>query len=122
MLAELIGRARRQLLAGQHRLERRPLRRRQPHGDPPHPGPAARGAGRLAGDGVEFRREPFFGLMIPDAVPGVPAEVLDPRQAWADKAAYDAVARELVARFEANFAAFGDIMGDDVRAVALKAG
>ena len=26
---------------------------------------------------VEFRREPFFGLMIPAAVPGVPAEVLD---------------------------------------------
>jgi phosphoenolpyruvate carboxykinase (ATP) len=71
---------------------------------------------------VEFYREPFFGLMIPASVPGVPSEVLDPRRSWANKAAYDATARDLVARFEANFAAFADHVGDDVRAVALKAG
>ena len=70
---------------------------------------------------VEFRRDPFFGLMIPASVPGVPTEVLDPRQAWADKAAYDATARDLVGRFERNFASFADYVGDDVRAVALKA-
>jgi phosphoenolpyruvate carboxykinase (ATP) len=70
---------------------------------------------------VEFRREPFFGLMIPAAVPGVPTEVLDPRQSWADKTAYDATARDLVSRFEANFTTFADHVGDDVRAVALKA-
>jgi phosphoenolpyruvate carboxykinase (ATP) len=70
---------------------------------------------------VEFRREPFFGLMIPANVPGVPTEVLDPRQSWSDKAAYDATARDLVSRFEANFTTFADHVGDDVRAVALKA-
>jgi len=70
---------------------------------------------------VKFHREPFFGLMIPANVPGVPTEVLDPRQSWANKAAYDATARDLVSRFEANFAAFAEYMGDDVRAVALKA-
>jgi phosphoenolpyruvate carboxykinase (ATP) len=68
-----------------------------------------------------FHRDPFFGLMIPDAVPGVPTEVLDPRQAWADKAAYDTTAADLVRRFEANFAAFAEYVDDDVRAVALKA-
>jgi phosphoenolpyruvate carboxykinase (ATP) len=73
-------------------------------------------------DGVEFRREPFFGLMIPTAVPGVPADVLEARQSWADKAAYDTAARDLVARFEANFAAFDGQVDDDVRAVALRAG
>ena len=71
---------------------------------------------------VEFHREPFFGLMIPLSVPGVPTEVLDPRQSWADKAAYDFTARDLVARFEANFAAFAEYVGEDVREVALKAG
>ena len=70
---------------------------------------------------VEFHREPFFGLMIPANVPDVPSEVLDPRQSWADKAAYDATARDLVSRFEANFAAFVDYVGEDVRAVALRA-
>jgi phosphoenolpyruvate carboxykinase (ATP) len=69
---------------------------------------------------VAFRTEDFFGLSIPEAVPGIPSEVLDPRQAWADNAAYDATAKRLVAMFEKNFAAFAADVGDDVRAVALK--
>jgi len=80
---------------------------------------------RAALDGTlthaRYRRDPFFGLMIPDEVPGVPREVLDPRQAWADKAAYDRTAGELLARFEKNFEAFAGHVGDDVRAVALRA-
>ena len=36
--------------------------------------------GRL--DKVEFKREPFFGLEVPQSVPDVPSEVLDPRRAW----------------------------------------
>jgi len=70
---------------------------------------------------AEFRRDPFFGLMIPTEVSGIPAEVLDPRQAWTDKAAYDATAKELVARFEKNFIEFAAHVGDDVKAIALKA-
>ena len=70
---------------------------------------------------AEYRRDPFFGLMIPTEVPGIPAEVLDPRQGWADKAAYDATARELVSRFEKNFAAFSGHVGDEVKAIALRA-
>ena len=40
-------------------------------------------------NGVAFEREPHFGLEIPTSVPGVPAEVLNPRNAWSDKNAYD---------------------------------
>jgi phosphoenolpyruvate carboxykinase (ATP) len=54
-------------------------------------------------------------------VPGVPADVLDPRQAWADKSAYDRMARELVASFEKNFRAFEAGVGAEIRAVALRA-
>ena len=68
-----------------------------------------------------FRTDPFFGLAVPEAVPGIPAEVLDPRQSWADKAAYDRTARELLARFEANFAQFGESVGEAVKAAALRA-
>ncbi len=69
----------------------------------------------------KFRKDPFFGLSVPEQVPGVPAEVLDPRQSWADKAAYERMARDLVGRFEKNFSGFEAGVGDDVRAVAIRA-
>jgi phosphoenolpyruvate carboxykinase (ATP) len=69
---------------------------------------------------VAFHNEPLFGLAIPDHVPGIPDEVLDPRQSWADKAAYDRTAKLLVRRFEENFAAFEAGVGEDVRAVAIR--
>ncbi|MEO8715042.1 MAG: phosphoenolpyruvate carboxykinase (ATP) [Acetobacteraceae bacterium] len=68
-----------------------------------------------------FRQDPFFGLSIPETVPGIPDGVLDPRQGWADKAAYDRKARELIARFEANFATFEEAVSDEVRAAAVRA-
>jgi phosphoenolpyruvate carboxykinase (ATP) len=57
--------------------------------------------GRL--DKVAFATEPAFGLSIPTSCPDVPAEILNPRNAWADKEAYDRTAADLAARFEANF-------------------
>ena len=70
---------------------------------------------------AQFRREPCFGLMIPASVPGIPPGVLDPRQSWADKAAYDATAKGLAARFAANFTTYLPHVDDDARAVALTA-
>ncbi|MGA2887804.1 MAG: phosphoenolpyruvate carboxykinase (ATP) [Terracidiphilus sp.] len=60
--------------------------------------------GRL--DKVEFITEPAFGLSIPLSCPDVPAEILNPRNSWADKAAYDRQAADLASRFEANFKKF----------------
>ena len=71
--------------------------------------------------GARFVKDPHFGLMLPQDVPGIPNEVLDPRQAWSDKAAYDAAARDLVGRFVANFEKFEDGVSEDVRAAAIKA-
>jgi phosphoenolpyruvate carboxykinase (ATP) len=68
-----------------------------------------------------YRRDPFFGLAIPEKVDGVPSEVLDPRAAWSDSAAYDVAAAGLVKRFEENFATFSDLVGDDVKAAAIRA-
>ena len=70
---------------------------------------------------AHYRKDPFFGLAIPEAVPGIPADVLDPRATWADKAAYDRTAAELVKRFEANFANFEQAVDDTVRAAAIRA-
>jgi phosphoenolpyruvate carboxykinase (ATP) len=53
-------------------------------------------------DGVPFAPDPVFGLAVPASCPGVPDKVLRPREAWADKAAYDKVAKELADRFKAE--------------------
>ena len=68
---------------------------------------------------VEFRKDPYFGFEVPVAVPGVDAQLLDPRQTWADPAAYDAQARKLVSMFSDNFAQYADKIDDDVRAAAI---
>jgi phosphoenolpyruvate carboxykinase (ATP) len=57
---------------------------------------------------VPTERDPVFGLHVPVRVPGVPAEVLQPRNTWADGAAYDAQAQKLAAMFRENFEKYGD--------------
>ncbi|MDE2458401.1 MAG: phosphoenolpyruvate carboxykinase [Rhodospirillales bacterium] len=71
-------------------------------------------------DDAEYRTDPFFGLAIPTHVNNVPDEVLDPRQAWANKSAYDVAAKGLVKRFADNFATFAEHVDDDVKAAAIK--
>jgi phosphoenolpyruvate carboxykinase (ATP) len=70
---------------------------------------------------TRFRKDRFFGLSIPEYVPGVPPEVLDPRQSWSDTAAYDRMANEVIGRFEKNFTGFEAGAGEEVRAAAIRA-
>jgi len=70
-------------------------------------------AGKL--DGVAYQKDPVFGLRIPKECPDVPSELLDPRNTWNDKAAYDQKARELAARFRENFTKLAADVPDDVR-------
>jgi len=72
--------------------------------------------GKLAD--VEFEIEPSFGLSIPKSCPGVPPELLNPRNSWKDKAAYDKLAAELSARFAKNFEQFD--AAPEVKAAAPK--
>ncbi|MEM0943746.1 MAG: phosphoenolpyruvate carboxykinase (ATP), partial [Pseudomonadota bacterium] len=69
----------------------------------------------------EFRKDPNFGFDVPIACEGVSGPVLNPRQTWEDGAAYDTQAAALVAMFAENFAQYAEHVGEDVRAVALKA-
>jgi phosphoenolpyruvate carboxykinase (ATP) len=76
-------------------------------------------SGELAGAPVV--REPFFDLAVPKAVPGVPSEVLNPRDAWSDPAAYDAQARKLAALFAENFRRFEAAASPELLAAAIRA-
>jgi phosphoenolpyruvate carboxykinase (ATP) len=66
-------------------------------------------------DGVETVQDPVFRVEVPVHVPGVPDDVLVPRDTWADQAAFDATARRLAAMFHLNFRAYADGVPDAVR-------
>ncbi len=57
-------------------------------------------------DNAELVADPTFGLQIPSTCPGVPSEVLMPRNTWSDKDAYDRQAANLAQRFKKNFTQF----------------
>lgn len=65
--------------------------------------------------------DPVFGFEIVTKCPNVPDEILLPRNAWADKAAYDKQAKKLAQMFNDNFVQFADGAGDEVKAAAPKA-
>jgi phosphoenolpyruvate carboxykinase (ATP) len=70
---------------------------------------------------VSHARDPAFGLLVPEACPEVPADVLLPKNTWADKQAYDTTAREVAKRFEANFGQFAAHVDERVMAAAIRA-
>ena len=67
-------------------------------------------------DDVPMVEEPFFGLSIPQAIQGVPSEVLNPRNTWSDKDAYDAQAQRLVGMFKENFKQFEENVSNEIKA------
>jgi phosphoenolpyruvate carboxykinase (ATP) len=54
----------------------------------------------------QWNHDPVFGFRIPVAVNGVDSAILNPRDTWADKDAYDAQAKKLAGMFRDNFKKF----------------
>ncbi len=72
-------------------------------------------------DNVEFEEHPVFGMQMPTECPGVPSEVLNPRETWADKTAYDEKAKDLASQFRKNFEKYANGVNDEILAAAPKA-
>ena len=72
-------------------------------------------------DSVAYQQDPLFNLDVPSACPDVPSEVLQPRNTWADRAAYDLQAHKLAAMFRDNFSNFADVVSAGVRAAGPRA-
>jgi phosphoenolpyruvate carboxykinase (ATP) len=67
------------------------------------------------------RRDPVFGFETVVEAPGVPKEVLWPRDTWKDPAAYDAAAAKLAGLFAKNFEKYAADVSPEVRAAGPKA-
>jgi len=69
---------------------------------------------------TEFMNDPIFGMAVPSSCPDVPAELLQPRNTWADKNAYDEKAKYLAGLFVKNFEKYKDGVSEEILAAAPK--
>ncbi|MES2907020.1 MAG: phosphoenolpyruvate carboxykinase [Pseudomonadota bacterium] len=67
---------------------------------------------------TEFRVDPVFGFAVPVHVEGVVTKTLNPRETWADGAAYDTQAAKLARMFQDNFQRFEQDVTKDIREAA----
>jgi phosphoenolpyruvate carboxykinase (ATP) len=59
--------------------------------------------------------DPFFGVGVVTACPGVPREVLTPQESWADRNSYQTTARKLAGLFRDNFRQYADKVAKEVK-------
>ncbi len=71
-------------------------------------------------DKVDFETMPVFGLAMPKSCQGVPTEILNPRNTWADKNEYDAKMNTLAASFIKNFAQYAEFANEEILNAAPK--
>ena len=76
-------------------------------------------SGELAG--APTVTDPVFGFEVPTEAPSVPADILIPKNTWADKDAFDKTAKKLAALFVKNFSKYADGVSREVLDAAPKA-
>ena len=69
-------------------------------------------------DNIQFERLPIFNLNVPTSCPKVPADVLNPKNTWDNKDAYDQKANELAESFTRNFEQFESKANAEIMAAA----
>jgi phosphoenolpyruvate carboxykinase (ATP) len=71
-------------------------------------------------DKVKYETLPVFGLKYPVSCPDVPAEILNPRNTWADKNDYDTKAQKLASSFVRNFEQYAEFANEEIMGAAPK--
>jgi phosphoenolpyruvate carboxykinase (ATP) len=71
---------------------------------------------------VPMKPDPIFGVSVPEICPGVPTEILSPRNTWPDPKAFDDQARKLALMFQENFKQFEGNVTEEVKAAGPKVG
>jgi phosphoenolpyruvate carboxykinase (ATP) len=69
-------------------------------------------------DGVVYEKLPVFNLSYPTSCPGVPDEIMNPKNTWKDKSAYDVQAAKLAAAFVKNFEQFASQASKEILSAA----
>ena len=71
-------------------------------------------------DNVAYEAHEIFGFMIPKTCPGVPSEILNPKNTWTDKDDYDIKAKELAKQFIKNFEKYASGASGETASAAPK--
>ena len=71
-------------------------------------------------DDVQYTKHEVFGISFPNQVPNVPDDMLNPKNTWSDKEAYDAQAAKLSIAFNKNFEKFADKANEEILNAAPK--
>ena len=126
LLKERIAKGRCAVLAAQHRLDRRQVRRGQRGCRSRRRARCSTLRLRASSTRSNIRKDPNFGFEVPVSVPalaeaGIDQTILDPRTTWADKSEYDATAEKLVQLFVDNFEPFAAHVDQGVRNAAPQA-
>ena len=72
-------------------------------------------------ENVGYEPHGVFGVQMPNECPGVPTEVLRPRNTWKNKEEYDVKAKELAGMFVKNFEKYAANASEEILAAAPKA-
>jgi phosphoenolpyruvate carboxykinase (ATP) len=69
-------------------------------------------------DKVEYGTTPYFKLNFPKACPDVPADILEPENAWNNKEDFNKKAQSLAASFLKNFEQYAEAANEEILAAA----
>ncbi len=72
-------------------------------------------------DKVEYGTTPYFKLNFPKSCTGVPSEILEPKNAWADKNDFNQTAQNLASSFVKNFEQYASAANEEILAAAPRA-